>query len=84
MAIMIDILKQLSNVPIEKKVEEQEEPEVLTADILQHLNDMTSSQLAVIYKHGKRKVRIDNDPEAYAQLNDMTTSQLEAIFGSNY
>lgn len=83
MAIMIDILKQLGNVPIEKKVEEQEAPEVLTAEILEELNGMTSSQLAVIYKHGKRNVRIDNDPRAYAQLNDMTTSQLEAIFGSN-
>ena len=73
-AVLLDIMKEMR--------EEQETPEILTAESLRHLNRMTSSQLAIIYKRGKRKVKIADDPEAYAVLEGMLSSQLEAIFGN--
>ena len=65
------------------QIEEKEEEEVLTAEILEHLYYMNSSQLRTIYKNGQRKVRIADDPEAYSYLSHMNSSQLAAIFGDN-
>lgn len=65
----------------QKESESEEESELLTAEILGELSCFTSSQLERIYHHGERKVRIDQDPKAYAELRGFTTSQIEAIFG---
>ena len=56
-------------------------PEVLTAAKISELKWMGTKQLATIYGYGKRKVTIEDSPDAYSELKWLTTSQLEAIFG---
>ena len=73
-----DVLRALSEMG-----KEEEQPEILTAECLAHLVDMNSWQLEAIYKHGKRKVKIADDPRCYEYLAEMNSWQLEAIFGDN-
>lgn len=72
---LVSEMPKTMNVPEEK-------PEILTAEIMEKLSHMTSGQLEIIYKHGKRKVQLDNDPKVYQAMNHMVSAQLEAIFGS--
>ena len=60
---------------------EEEQTELLTADVAEQLYWMNHLQLEAIYKHGKRKVRIDGDPKVYEVLRKMNPLQLKAIFG---
>jgi hypothetical protein len=55
--------------------------DILTAEKLTQLKWLSSAQLAAIYKYGKVKVKIDDNPAAYAQLKWFTSEQLKAIFG---
>lgn len=63
--------------------ENSEKVEVLTPDILHKLWMMTPEQLEIIYKHGRRPVKIANTPDAYHKLWMMSSEQLSAIFGDN-
>ena len=65
---------------LEKHVSE-EPAEVLTADIIKELSHMASWELDAIYHHGRRKVTIEQTPEAYKALRKMASWQLKAIFG---
>ena len=58
-----------------------EGPDILTAAKLSQLKWFSTSQLAAIYKYGKVKTKIDDDPAAYSQLKWFTSEQLKAIFG---
>lgn len=78
MASIFGLLKEL-----EELTNDDEAPEVLTAERISQLYYIPTRNLEIIYKHGKRKVRIDNTDEAYAQLYYLSRSQLEAIFGSD-
>ena len=78
MANITVLLKELSSL-----TSKDEAPELLTAERLHQLWLMSASQLEIIYKRGKRKVRIDDSEEAYHQLWLMSEDQLEAIFGSD-
>lgn len=62
---------------------DDEEPEILTAEKISNLKWMSTNELAAIYKYGKRKVKIADDPRAYSELKWMTSSQLKAIFGKD-
>ena len=67
----------------EAETDKEQEPEILDADCLRALACMTSSQLRAIYKDGKRKVKLANDPDVYRTMSCMTSSQLRAIFGED-
>jgi len=77
-----DFLEKIDNKMREKDVPENDgPPEILTADKLQKLKWMSPRQLAAIYRYGKRKVKLTDDPDAYGQLKWFSEGQLEAIFG---
>ena len=79
MGFLVELFKPMGMLA----TEDSEKPELLTANCIRQLSEMTSTQLKAIYKNGKRKVRIESTPEAYAALNEMTSIQLEAIFGDD-
>lgn len=64
-----------------KALKPSSQVDILTVGKLSQLKWMTASQLALIYKYGKVKTKIDDDPNAYAQLKWFTQEQLKAIFG---
>lgn len=73
-------INDVLNKPAEEPKPEQK-PVLLTAAKLQELRWMTSRQIAVLYKHGKVPVKIEDSPKAYQQLRWMSSNQLEALFG---
>ena len=75
------IAKDIQN--LKEQTEEDNKPQVLTAEKLLQLRWMSPSQLAAIYRYGKVKTHISDDPDAYRMLRWMTESQLQAIFGKD-
>ena len=67
----------------EEKPKEPIEVDILTASKLSQLKWLSATQLASIYKYGKVKTKIDDDPEAYAQLKWFNSNQLKAMFGDD-
>lgn len=79
---MVKAIKDIS-ATFSEYAENQSEtkPQLLTAQKLQELKWMNPRQLASIYKYGKVKTHIDDDPEAFRELKWMSPGQIEAIFG---